>query len=267
MIKSNETPEEVTRFEVPKPDENLIRFARGMRQELGNILTPIMAFGELLEEDTLLNETLIVDVQAINESAVRGNELMSKLLKAAGLSRVEQTEMTVLDLAEIIEEAWDNENVKARVILTADNSLNHSPEQADLPLLADTKLVTEIIKEISSNSTRSGAENVLISIGVKNEEVIVRVSDDGCGVKSYEIEFLAKPYMSYWGGASKGLGLSVINGIVTSFNGTLILETDKILKGLTVEFKWPNKGNLLEEEEILHALEESALPEEELETV
>lgn len=243
---------DVVRFDVPPPSLEFVRLAQGVRQSLGAILTPITAFGELLGEDPLLDSQALSDVSAINEASIRAGALMERLLKAAGCARVDSAEMTVLDLAELVEQAWDTAGVRARVILAPGRGSEHTPEQADLTVIADARLIAQIIHEVSSNSVKAGAQNVLISVGVDEDTAVLRVSDDGTGSAVDLMPLLSEAYYSSWNG--DGLGLSVVNGIATSLKGAVVLETDTSVNGFSVEVRWPqNGGSLVNESTLLEA--------------
>lgn len=228
------------RFEVPGPDELLVRLARGLRHELGNILTPITAFGEMLSDLPRTDEQTQEDIAAINSAAKRGAAFADRLGDAAGLASVEASEMTLLDLAEIVEESWNSDSVRVRIIITRERGDIHFPEEADSPTSVDANAVKKIVSELLLNSERGGAENVLISISSFKGETLLRFSDDGQGVGADNLKNVAQPYWSSQYASNKGLGLSVVNGLIWAHGGKMILSEDEATKGFTVELQWPN---------------------------
>lgn len=235
-------PEDALHFEVPAPSAQLARMARGLRQDLGNILTPIVAFGEMLGEDPKLDEQSKDDVTAINEAAVRANNLVDTLLVAAGLSPVEHVQLSVLDLAELLEEAGASSPIHARFILSSGKGKTHSPDQMDLIVAADVRLLNRVVKELFENSFTMGAKNILVSVGIEDEYAVIRVSDDGPGVAKDFLSIMSEPYVSTQNSLARGLGLSVVNGIAFSLGGKLTLETDPSVGGLIAEISWPAAG-------------------------
>lgn len=233
--------DERARVELAPPTEQMVRFARGLRHQLGNVLTPVVAFGELLASDPDLSEDARSDVAAINEAASRGSELVERLLVAAGLSRVELAQFTVLDLAEAIEESWPRDEVRSRVMLAVEGGSRHTAEQADLVVTADLRLVLAALAELAANTTRAKASGVTISIGVDGEECVLRVDDDGIGIHTDQLAFVCEPYTSSQHSSARGLGLAVVNGIAKALKGRMIVEGGLGL-GLAVELRWPAFG-------------------------
>lgn len=255
-------PADSLRFTAPAPGAQLTRMARGLRQELGNILTPIVAFGEMLSGDPKLDEQSKEDVAAINTATVRASELVDTLLLAAGLAPVESTHLSVLDLAEMLEEYSTELPIQARFILSTSKDYQHSPDQMDMILAADVNLLKRILKELFENSFNAGAKNALVSLGVDGQYAILRVSDDGPGVGRELLETMSNPYVSTQNSLARGLGLSVVSGIAFSLGGRLTLETDPSVGGLSAEVSWPVSG--VEEEIIIpqHLLESVSISED-----
>jgi signal transduction histidine kinase len=233
--------DERARLEIEPPTEQVVRFARGLRHQLGNVLTPVVAFGELLSGDPDLSEDARSDVKAINEAAARGSELVERLLTAAGLSRVELVQMSVLDLAEAVEESWPREDVRTRVMLALDNGTRHTADQADLVVAVDMRLVVAALSELAANTARAKASGATISIGVDGEECVLRVDDDGVGVPSDQLAFVCEAYSSSQHSSARGLGLAVVNGIAKALKGRMVIESGLGL-GLAVELRWPAFG-------------------------
>lgn len=257
---------EPQRLVVPAPDVKFTRIAEGVRHSLGGILTPVVAFGEMLSFDPVLDAQAKGDVAAINEASRRAELLMDRLLKAAGSERVESVKLTVIDIAEIIEEAWDSD-IKTRIVITDQINGSYIPELADEEVTVDIQLLRGIIKELSSNSEKAHATEAIIYFGARSKKALLRVQDNGDGPQAETFDMLAEPYFTTWGVQSEGLGLAVVNGSIRSMGGQLALETTGDLQGFTAELSWPSEG--IDAEEMLFNQLEAQIddPTDELEKV
>lgn len=103
--------------------------------------------------------------------------------------------------------------------------------EQELWLLADRALLEKLILNLISNAlVHAGAlSTVTLSLVPTATQLILSVSDDGCGIDeekmSYVFERYRAPYALSELGHGAGLGLSVVRAIARLHEGTLMLES------------------------------------------
>jgi len=100
------------------------------------------------------------------------------------------------------------------------------------------------IDNILSNANKYATE-VLISISIKNNEVIIDIEDNGQGIEDEKKELAFKPFYrldparNIEAAGNVGLGLTITKEIITGHGGSIYLENGKILNGLNVRIILP----------------------------
>ncbi len=120
----------------------------------------------------------------------------------------------------------------------------------DLPaVLADADQVSQVIVNLIGNAhkfTPSGGR-VVLGVTARTRDVVVRVSDDGPGIRIEDQERVFEPFaqidrIDAPGAQGTGLGLPICQRIVTAHEGTLDLESEPG-QGSTFSFTLPIHGD------------------------
>lgn len=106
---------------------------------------------------------------------------------------------------------------------------------AELPLLADARLMKQVALNLLSNAAKFTPENGLITVEVRldgvDEEggIEVRFTDNGIGIDSSKLDLVFRPYehnAGFSGGVKNtGLGLPIARSFVELHGGSLHLES------------------------------------------
>lgn len=201
----------------------------GIAHELNTPLANILGFSELLKSKLKDDESSVVDLDRIINSAIYSREVVKKLMFFA---REMPQEMKLLDLVPVIKNAMDlleltfrKNNVKYLATIDDDNIM----------LRADSVQLTQIIFNLLINAIYYSPTNgvVHISASQNDKQVILKISDEGKGLSDEDLEKVFQPFYSTKPvGEGSGLGLSVVHGIVTSHKGTILAENNST-KGST----------------------------------
>ncbi|MCF8345128.1 MAG: PAS domain S-box protein [Bacteroidales bacterium] len=111
-------------------------------------------------------------------------------------------------------------------------------EQVLLNLLTNAK---DAIEEKAGEMHVDFDANVSIAARQNKDEVVVEITDNGCGINNQDIDRIMLPFFTTKEiGKGTGLGLSISFSIIKELNGTIEVESQKNI-GSTFRVKLPNK--------------------------
>ena len=206
--------------------------ARKLAHEIKNPLTPIQLIIDNLRSKYLNN------IEAENKEKYEGNlniinnqikQIENLVNEFSDFARMPKPLMKENNLNNII-----NNNIKLL------NKLNNkiqikfkSNKNKDMFFLCDLEQMNRVIFNVIKNSIDSISEKYLkntdfkglinIEIFKRNEYIGIIIFDNGTGFKNKKKEELIKPYFTTKKNGS-GLGLSIVNKIITDHNGEIIFS-------------------------------------------
>jgi signal transduction histidine kinase/ActR/RegA family two-component response regulator len=217
--------------------ESIGTLAGGVAHDLNNMLTPILMSIDLLrlgEEDNRRLRTL----QAIEESARRGSDLIQKLLAFA---RGSDKRRTAINVATIIKEI---------ALVAQDALLKHIEVKVEMPddlwtVSADPTGLHQVFMNLCVNAKDAMPRGGLLRLSARNlwldrtfaamqaeakegPYVVIEVEDTGVGMEPAVLERIFEPFFTTKElGDGTGLGLSTALGIVKSHGGILQVESKR----------------------------------------
>ena len=221
------------------------QLAAGISHEFNNILTVIIAHGELAKLDNT-RESLAKAVNIAIESAKRASEIARNLLTFSRQSSHERHYINLQKCCESALSLMKSSFKKANIRIEKDFPVHLPPVWA-----SETELQQVLVNIIINAYHAMGEGGVLrISAKVKNDEVALAICDTGCGIPKENLEKIFEPFFTtkgVWGDDSdipgSGLGLSVVHGIVSSLGGRIEVDS-KINEGtcFTIYIPIPPEG-------------------------
>lgn len=209
--------------------------AGGVAHDFNNILSPIIGFAELLQEDIPEESFLQESVYEILTAAKRARELVRQILS---FSRETEQEIRPvkphLVIKEIIRLIYstiprritikENIDVASRMIM-ADPTQLHQVAMNLITNAMQAMQDTEGVLEISLKNTHLDYNRELPQL-LAGPYVMLTVSDTGTGITPETIEKIFDPYFSTKPkDKGTGLGLSVAQGIVRNYGGRIEVES------------------------------------------
>ena len=219
--------------------ESIGLMAGGVAHDLNNILSGVITYPELLLLSLDKDSELRKPLEQIRKSGQKAADVVSDLLTVArGIAMVFSpvninnlieaylcsAEFTLLrakrpglgiitELAENLHEIAGSETHISKVIM---NLINNSAEAVD-----DHGTITVSTTTQQINDKRNGLE-----IG---EYIIVRVSDNGQGIKQGDIERIFEPFYSrkVQGRSGTGLGLAIVWNTMLDHKGKVTVSSDE----------------------------------------
>jgi len=192
------------------------RLVASISHELRTPLTAVIGFAEVLDNSHNMTEEEEASLRRCMLSEARDMaDIIEDLLVAA---RARMGEISIR------KERVDLAGLAASVARAADAGFVVEAE-GSLPAIADGTRVTQILRNLTTNSVKHGGSNRRVSFGQTPEGAYVEVRDDGEGVPPKYVDDIFDPYVS--GGdrvgmaPSMGLGLWISRSLAELMQGDL----------------------------------------------
>lgn len=222
-----------------KPGDNsemnmdvICRFAGHLAHELNNLLTPIIACGQMLRDGIQKNDPLYFCADQVADAGDRCL-VLSRKLQIIGSRRAAGH---IMDLTSLVHEGLKT------VKLPADRSIRlvEVPVEASIADRLHVKVDMEqfmfLVAEMIANAAAAMPQGGVVSVAVTHrapaqapaseapttEWVCLSVRDEGTGMTPEVMAHMYEPYFSTNGkDKDKGLGLTLVYGIVRRSGGTI----------------------------------------------
>ncbi len=217
--------------------EALGRLAGGIAHDFNNMLSIISGYTELVREKARGNEPVDNELQEILHAVQRSTDIIRQLLTFTRHRKVQPEKLNLNDLigqtGKMIS-TLVGENIELRLELAHD--LHDT--------FIDRAMFTQVLTNFASNSKDAIGDAGTITIETGNrlldgefranhplarpgDYVVMRFSDDGCGMETAMLEMIFEPFFTTKEvGKGTGLGLSIVYGIVNEFNGFVTVESE-----------------------------------------
>jgi signal transduction histidine kinase len=193
----------------------------GIVHDVKNPFAVIMGMAEVLGDDDKLDEATRHGLKVIRESAVKGNTIVSDLLKFARQSR---PEMRTMDLRETVQTSM-------RLTAYLTRRYNTTTELPEKPLVVtyDAQQVEQVLINMIHNAVQAMPNGGSFRVCLKqvDETAHISISDTGSGISPEHLQRIFDPFFTTKPeGEGTGLGLSVSYGIITNHRGKIEVESE-----------------------------------------
>jgi two-component system, NtrC family, sensor kinase len=237
---------QATRQQVTRAEKlaSIGRLAAGVAHEINNPLTGVLTFAHLLRDKPHMNDEDRQDLELIIHETTRAAEIVRGLLDFA---RERPTRMEPLDLNDVVRRT-------VRLIANQQKFEHITIEevlQASLPeVRGDLNHLQQVLLNLTLNACtampRGG--HLTITTAAENGQVLMQVSDTGCGIKEELMDRIFEPFFTTQPvGKGTGLGLSVTYGIIEQHGGSVQVQSEQG-KGSTFTIRLPIEGREEERE-------------------
>lgn len=219
------------------------QLAMGIAHDFNNLLQPILGWSDMM----LTNPDELSKVDEVKESfrkihaaARYGSEIVNKMRKIYR-SSLELEKKRSLDLNEIIEEVL--ELVKGRI----SGSISVKKQLCEKAIINARKSeMHEMILNLILNAIDAMPEGGTLEIFTKDKEESIElvIKDNGIGMTEEIRQKCLQPFFTTKGENGTGMGLTMVNNIVTEHNGTLHIESE-YKKGTTFIITFKKEKNIL----------------------
>lgn len=211
----------------------------GIAHELNEPLGRILGFAQLIKKAGNLNEQQNEDIERIVKASLYTREIIKKLMI---FSRQMPQQISKVNLNEIVENIlyFIDVRFQSRGVKLKKQLYESLPE-----IYADGVQMSQVLVNLITNAVHAMPDGGDITVITKRKGnyVVLVVKDTGSGMsadvkqKIFEPFFTTKPV-----GQGTGLGLSVVQGIIDSHDGKILVESAPG-KGTKFEILLPLKKN------------------------
>jgi two-component system cell cycle sensor histidine kinase/response regulator CckA len=241
--------------------ESIGTLAGGIAHDFNNILTPILGYAEMGILNLSTDELLQGYFSEIIQAAERAKNLVAQILT---FSMAQENTPIIVSVQEIVDEALKLLRPSIPSTITIEKELDNTCRT----ILADPSQIHQVIINLCINAFQAMEKSGgLLKITLKeitpdaslqkllpklHEECYVKlsISDTGTGISESAMERIFEPFFTTKSvQEGTGLGLSVVHGIITSFNGEITVDSLSG-KGTTFNIYLPIVNKLIEKEPV-----------------
>ena len=198
------------------------QLSAGVAHELNEPLAGILGFAQLTRKSPDLPEQVRRDLERIINASLHAREIVGKLMLFARQTPPEKTwislNLLVADGLYFIESRCQKSGIKLERKL-----------EDDLPdIIADPGQIYQVLVNLSVNAIQSMPQGGCLSIltSRKDEGILLIVEDTGMGMSEEVRQQIFTPFFTTKDvGEGTGLGLSVVESIITSHGGSISVES------------------------------------------
>jgi signal transduction histidine kinase len=203
--------------------------AKQVAHEIKNPLTPmrltVQSFQRKFEEN---DPNLKQKVNDYSKTLIQQIDTMSAVASAfSNFASMPAQQNETLNVVHVVELALDIFNEDFIVFESAKEEIISKLDRTQL-----IRIITNLVKNaIQSIPEEQGFKQVLVSVNEKDENVIIKVKDNGTGIELENRDHIFEPKFTTKT-SGMGLGLGIIKNIIENYKGTITFETE-LGKGTT----------------------------------
>jgi len=215
--------------------ESVGRRVGGIAHDFNNVLAGVLAYGEMLLEETPGDSKLKRYAQNVVTAATRGRELVGQILT---YSRTRRGARVPVDLATVVAETLE----LIRGSLPAGIRLEASAPEAPLVLIGDATQLHQVAMNLCSNAIQAMSTGGTLRVALEAAELPARalshgtlapgryvrliVADSGSGMDKTILAHIFEPFFTTKEvGKGTGLGLSLVSAIITDCGGAIDVQS------------------------------------------
>ncbi len=187
-----------------------------LRHDQKNMIQNARGYHKILESKDLSDEQKEI-LEKANGECKNGVKLIERVRTLRRLD--EEVEKEKLPVAPIIRNAINDVETEA-----SENGVEIIFDESN-PVVIGGRLLQEIFLNLFRNSIKhSGCEKIRVSISEEEEEVLISVSDDGCGLSNEMKERIFEKGFKKGSEAGTGLGTYLVKEIAENYGGSVEVE-------------------------------------------
>jgi two-component system NtrC family sensor kinase len=226
VAERQELLKQATRQQIGRSEQlaSVGRLAAGVAHEINNPLTGVLAFADMLREKENMDEQDRQDLDLIIRETKRAREIVRGLLDFARETPSLKTHLNINDVIRQTTRLLGKRDAFQNIFIVEDLA-------EDLPPVnGDKNQLQQVLVNLALNGCEAMADGgtLMISTRREDDQVVVRVTDTGSGIKREHLDQIFEPFFTTKPvGKGTGLGLSVSYGILRQHGGTLEVESEE----------------------------------------
>lgn len=198
------------------------QMAAGVAHEIKNPLASIKGAVEILS-DTGTSESDRQEFSRIVDSEIK--RIDGTVGEFLAFARPKEPSLKPVDFVDLVKQAVRQFEPQAQ----SKNVVVESSPAGSLPVLADPEKIHQVLLNLLLNALEASEENGRIVIGAEasgHNKATVTITDFGSGISKEELENIFDPFYTTKS-TGTGLGLAVVNSIITGHEGTITATSDR----------------------------------------
>jgi len=196
----------------------------GIAHEFNNLLAPIMGYSILILEKLPPEETELYDeVLEIYNTSMKAKTVVSRLQDLARKNA--ETDFHKLIPDEVVRKVTEIANPAKPKMVEMKLELNAGKEE----IMGNETQISQLLLNLLINAfhaTEGNAGTVTVSTEVKDNNLLLSVSDNGYGISEENRTRIFEPFFTTKkGGEGTGLGLAIAEQVVEEHGGTIRVES------------------------------------------
>lgn len=211
--------------DIEKLNQAKLRFFTNISHEFRTPLTLIIAHMEMLLQVRSFTPNIYNRILGVYKSCLHMQDLITELLD---FRKQEQGHMTIkVSQHNIVNFVYEHYLLFQEYAMQKQIEFHFEKSSDNIPLWYDAKSMQKVMNNLISNAFKYTKEQGCISISVRkrNEEVIIEVTDNGCGIAPKDINKIFERFyqtdIEATSNPSTGIGLALTKGIVELHHGTI----------------------------------------------
>jgi two-component system NtrC family sensor kinase len=195
--------------------------ASNVAHEINNPLTSVLGYAELIKEEADLGD-IMRDVGVIEKEALRAREIVKQLLEFA---RKRSLSIASVNMNEILRDIVEFVNLQIK-----DKDIVLKRDFGEIPnIQGDPNQLKQVVLNLVNNAifAMHGKGVLRISSQMKDQNVLVSVSDTGEGISKEHLPRIFEPFFSTKNEKGTGIGLSVSYQIIQGHQGRIEVQSEE----------------------------------------
>lgn len=212
-----------------RTESKMRRFVQDASHELRTPLASIRGYSEFaIRFADTMPEDVARALDRIESESVRMTNLVEDLLTLARLDEGEKLAIAPVDLASLVEKAVSDASVRG-------DGHDYVVDVPGGPLVidGDQQALFQVLTNLVQNARVHTPEGTTVTVRVTSDDThaTISVEDDGPGIEADVLPTIFERFRKHQGGrvrkpGSTGLGLSIVNTIVTAHHGKVGVESE-----------------------------------------
>ncbi len=241
---------EEARDRAERSDQVKSSFLASMSHELRTPLNAIINFTRFVSKGTLgpVNED---QVETLENVTISGKHLLNLINDVLDMAKIDSGSLTLFVSDDVsLPEIITNVSVTGRALLNDKPVTIKTEMEETLPQIrGDHQRIRQILLNIISNACKFTDEgSITITAKQDNADVIISVTDTGCGIAESDQKMVFEAFMQTHDGLRQGggtgLGMPITKNLIEAHGGTLELESE-LGRGSTFYIRLPIKSTTI----------------------
>ncbi len=194
----------------------------GLAHEINEPLGNIIGFAELIKDNHTDDEQLQSDISKVLTSSLHAREVIRKLML---FSKYDEKEVSDININDIIQkELYVLENRCKKLNIQIIKLLQPNLPQIKANLVQLHQVLVNLI--VNAIHAMPNGGDLLLQTSTDQKNIIIIVQDNGVGIAENHIQNIFNPFFTTKeSDTNTGLGLSIVHGIIKSYNGQIEVES------------------------------------------